>query len=100
MRTHLDFKNLAAYERAISAIELELELEKKKERKAEPINQIHSNNGVSHTITRENISRINSTITDIKNAVDLLKDRIDKMERESVNQTKRGRKKLRITVSA
>jgi hypothetical protein len=98
MRTHLDFKNLAAYERAISAIELELE--KKKERKAEPINQIHLNNGVSHTITRENISRINSTITDIKDAVDLLKDRIDKMERESVNQTKRGRKKLRIKISA
>jgi hypothetical protein len=96
MRSHLDFKNLAAYERAISAIESE----KKKERKAEPINQIHSSNGVSHTITREGISRINSTITDIKDAVDSLNYRVDKIERESVNQPKRGRKKLRIKISA
>lgn len=98
MRSHFDFKKLAAYEKQIRMATIESE--KKKERKAEPINQIHSNNGVSHIVTRENISRINSTITDIKDTVDLLKDRIDKMERESVNQTKRGRKKLRISISA
>jgi hypothetical protein len=98
MRSHLDFKNLAAYEKQIRMTTIESE--KKKERKAEPINQIHSSNGVSHTITRENISRINSTITDIKDAVDSLNYRVDKIERESVNQTKRGRKKLRIKISA
>ena len=65
-----------------------------KKRKSEPIKQIHSNDGITYTTS------LNSTIADINSSFNLLEKRVEKLERESVKQPKRGRKKLRISISA
>ena len=88
MRSRFSYIGFDEIDKFEAAIDKEV-----KKRKSESIQKVHSNDGITYT-------GINSTIDDISSSFSSLEKRVEKLERESVKQPKRGHKKLRISISA